>query len=263
MELRLFVDPIVIENRGHRMLGLLHVPSESNPPVVVMCHGWTGNMHSHGLFVECADALCDEGFMVLRFDFRGSEHSEGEFSQVTVEGEVSDLRKVLKTLPNLGCDCNRLGVLGYSLGGLVALRGAREAAKAMVLWAPTSRPAEEFKRILGEAKLAELERKGYTWFVKEPSPYRRTVKFKVGLPFWREIQRLNPAEEVEGLKCPVRVIHGVQDDLVDYRHSVELSKRLPINSDLKLIEGANHMFDQPEHASQLVKLTMEWFKKWV
>lgn len=260
--MRLFVDPVIIENRGRRMLGLLHVPSESNPPVVVMCHGWTGNMHSHGLFVECAEALCDEGFMVLRFDFRGSEHSEGEFSQVTVRGEVSDLRRVLKTLPKLGCDPNRLGVLGYSLGGLVTLMGAKNA-KAMVLWAPTSNPAEEFKRILGDGKLGELEKKGYTWFVKEPSPYRRTVRFKVGLPFWREIQRLNPVNEVEGLKCPVRVIHGVKDDLVDYRHSLELMKHLPANSDLKLVEDANHMFDQPEHASKLVKLTVEWFRKWI
>jgi alpha/beta superfamily hydrolase len=220
-------------------------------------------MHSHGLFVECADALCDEGFMVLRFDFRGSEHSEGEFSQVTVREEVSDLRRTLKILSKLGCDHKRLGVLGYSLGGLVALKGAKEDAKAMVLWAPTSRPAEEFKRILGDAKILELERKGYTWFVKDPSPYRRTVRFKVGLPFWREIQRLNPAREAEVVKCPVRVIHGVKDDLVDYRHSIELVKHFPGQSDLKLIEDANHLFDKREHATRLVELTVEWFKKWV
>ena len=30
------------------------------------------------------------GFVVLRFDFRGSGESEGDFSQVTIEGEISD-----------------------------------------------------------------------------------------------------------------------------------------------------------------------------
>lgn len=260
---KLFVDPIIFENHGQNIVGLLHVPSEPKPPVVVMCHGWTGNMHSHGLFVRCADTLCDEGFMVLRFDFRGSEHSDGDFSQITVSGEVSDLRKTLKMMSQLDCDTSRLGVLGYSLGGLVAVRGMKKEGKAMVLWAPTSNPVEEFRQILGSRRIGILKRKGYTWFTKDPSPYRRKVRFKVGRPFWLELQHMNPHAEAEGIECPMRVIHGVEDDMVDPQHSIELMEHVTAKSDLKLIENANHMFDEPEHAEKLINLTVEWFRKWV
>ncbi len=259
----LYIEPITFENNGQKLTGLAHIPSQSKPPVIVMCHGWTGNMHSHGLFVRCAQSLCEEGFLVFRFDYRGSEHSEGDFSKITVKEEVSDFRMALKTVSKLDCDISRLGVLGYSLGGLVAIKGAKTLANALVLWAPVSNPVEEFKKILGPRKVSMLEKKGYTWYLKDPSPYRKKLRYKVGLPFWREIQSIHPLVDAKRINCPIRVIHGTEDESVDFRHSIDLMKNISSKNDLKLIENANHFFDSPDHEKQLIDLTVKWFKKWI
>src|SRR5215831_11612603 len=60
-------------------------------PGVVFFHGFTGDrMESHWIFVKCARALARHGIASLRFDFYGSGESDGEFSEVTLPGEVSD-----------------------------------------------------------------------------------------------------------------------------------------------------------------------------
>ncbi|KON26947.1 hypothetical protein AC481_06195, partial [miscellaneous Crenarchaeota group archaeon SMTZ-80] len=106
-------------------------------------------------------------------------------------------------------------------------------------------------------------KKGYTWYLKDPSPYRRKLRYKVGLPFWREIQSIHPLVDAKRINCPTRVIHGTEDESVDFRHSINLMKHISSKNDLKLIENANHFFDSPGHEQQLIDLTVKWFKKWV
>lgn len=91
----LYQDPIFFVNKKERITGITHIPDALNHNAVIMLHGWTGNMHSHGHFIECAHRLCDAGFLVLRFDFRGSEHSEGNFEDITIKGGTSDFSEAL------------------------------------------------------------------------------------------------------------------------------------------------------------------------
>jgi alpha/beta superfamily hydrolase len=98
--------PVTFKNQGQELVGILHVPdalqSGERAPAIVMFHGFTGNKsESHRLFVHVAKALCNADFVVLRFDFRGSGDSDGEFEDMTVPGEVSDAREALTFLSKL------------------------------------------------------------------------------------------------------------------------------------------------------------------
>ncbi|MEM4246084.1 MAG: alpha/beta fold hydrolase [Candidatus Bathyarchaeia archaeon] len=259
----LYQDPVNFWNCGERISGLLHIPEEDNPPSVIMCHGWTGNMHSHGLFVECASRLCEAGFAVLRFDFRGSEHSEGRFEDMTVMGEVSDLAAALTFLKKRGYAPSRTGFLGYSLGGLISILGWKSFIGAMALWSTTLKPREVFERIIGSRGLREIAEKGYSLYRKDPSPYRQRLRFKVGRPFFESILKIRPEAKASKVSCPVIIIHGDRDDIVDVSQSRDLFKLLTGPKELTVIEGADHYFNGEAQRERLYSKTVDWFIRWL
>lgn len=135
-----------IFNSGNLKLeGVLHLPRTNGEklPGVVLCHPhpqYGGNMDNN-VVVAVSRALSERGFVVLRFNFRGVGLSEGTFDNG--EGEQDDLRGALEHLA--GCpeaEPDRLGVMGYSFGGMVALGAAKscELAKALAGVSPVVTP---------------------------------------------------------------------------------------------------------------------------
>ncbi len=125
--------------------GRLHLPEgdRGQIPGVVVCHPhplFGGSMHNNVVSGIC-DALNAAGIAALRFNFRGVGASEGSFDNGL--GEQDDLRAALVALaarPEV--DVGRLGLVGYSFGGMVALAvGSWEAkVKALAAVSPVLAP---------------------------------------------------------------------------------------------------------------------------
>lgn len=104
--------------------GRLHLPrnNEGTVPGVILCHPhplYGGNMDNN-VVMAVANALTDKGIGALRFNFRGVGLSKGSFDDG--EGEQNDARAALAALATQpGIDSSRLGIFGYSFGGLIAL----------------------------------------------------------------------------------------------------------------------------------------------
>ena len=81
------------------------------------------------------------GIGSLRFDFRGSGDSEGDFSKMTLESEVSDALLAMEYLrgrPEVAKD--RIGIFGRSVGGTIAVMTAsRTPVSSVVAWFPLLR----------------------------------------------------------------------------------------------------------------------------
>ena len=151
--------PVVFYNQNQQINGILHSPTgyEAPCPAVAFFHGFTGTkVEPHRIFVKTARELAAIGFYVLRFDFRGSGDSEGDFSEMTIGGEVSDAIKSVDVLTAMqGVDAERIGILGLSMGGCVAafVSGQDTRVKSTVMWAPLSDdPPDRKNEILGRAK---------------------------------------------------------------------------------------------------------------
>ena len=114
--------PVVFYNQDQQINGILHSPTghDAPCPAVAFFHGFTGTkVEPHRIFVKTARELAAIGFYVLRFDFRGSGDSEGDFSEMTIGGEVSDAIKSIDVLTAMqGVDPERIGILGLSMGGV-------------------------------------------------------------------------------------------------------------------------------------------------
>ncbi len=94
------------------------MPVSPSRPTIVVAPGQAGSADSD---VPAAVRLAEHNFNVLLFDFRGHGRSAGEMVTFGY-GEVLDLRGVLDWLEQRGI--RRPGVLGFSMGGAVAITTA-------------------------------------------------------------------------------------------------------------------------------------------
>ena len=83
---------------------------------------------NNNVVIGVGNCLVKKGFAVLRFNFRGVGRSEGTFDEGN--GEQDDARVCLKfLLEREEIDPERIGLVGYSFGGMIALSvGVREDA---------------------------------------------------------------------------------------------------------------------------------------
>ncbi len=116
--------------------GVLHLPRNSDVkvPGVVLCHPhplYGGNMDNN-VIVAVSSALNERGICALRFNFRGVGSSSGTFDHGA--GEQDDARAALAAMvlrPEI--DAGRLGIMGYSFGGMVALAVGSSSGKVRAL----------------------------------------------------------------------------------------------------------------------------------
>ena len=253
--------PVTFKNLGQQLIGILHVPDKLNvkerAPAIAMFHGFTGHKsEAHRLFVKVARSLCEAGFIVLRFDFRGSGDSEGDFENMTVPGEVNDAKMSISFLEEQpGVDKEKIGVIGLSLGGRVAAILASEdrRVKFVILYSPALGPLRErFISQLNDESLKDLDlgesvEVSAGWYLKKP--------------FFDTVDDPVPLEVMDRIKVPILIIHGDNDQVVPIEESkrgYEIIKDLNEKNELYIIKGGDHTFSNKEHTSQLIDKTLKW-----
>jgi len=257
-------EKVEFENKREKIRGILHIPDNENPPAIIMCHGFTGNMNEdHDLFVHAAKKFCENGFVVLRFDFRGSGKSEGKFIDMTISGEVSDLKKAIDFISSRKINNNRIGVLGLSLGSVVSVLGWNERVKTLVLLSALNDNKKVFINGFGKKTVKEIEEKGFCDLKKSPEGWRTKTSFNVGKGFWEEVKKTKLVSNIKNVKCPILIIQGTNDKDTDLSDSKELYSAANQPKEIKLIENASHSFDNPEHEKEVIKVSLDWFNKWL
>lgn len=113
-------EPVAFPSRDGLKLRGWFIPAPSPRGTVIFCHGHAGSLDPD---LRYAPAFHKRGYNVLAFDFRGHGRSEG---QVVSMGTLErlDLLGAVDWLARRGID--RAGVLGFSMGGRVAIRAAVE-----------------------------------------------------------------------------------------------------------------------------------------
>jgi pimeloyl-ACP methyl ester carboxylesterase len=239
---------------NQRIAATIHLPEQTPAPGVVMCHGFTGHrIEAHFLFVKAARAFCEAGLNVLRFDFRGSGESDGLFREMTIGGEIEDALVALEALrsePTVQRD--RVGLLGLSLGGLVASCAAGRAGdvRALALWSAVA-DLEEIARSRWEVP-ADADDIAPD-FVREIGPH------EIGDGFARDSLRIKPLKEIAGHPGPVLVVHGTNDQSVPLGDAHRYMDAIPsANATLRVIEGADHTFSTVALEHEVIGLTRDW-----
>jgi pimeloyl-ACP methyl ester carboxylesterase len=201
------------------------------------------------------------GRACVRFDYSGHGESGGKFTDGTIGSWLADSLGVFDA-----CCRGPQILIGSSMGGWLALLMVRalwqrrEAGAASVAGLVLVAPAVDFteelmwKRFTPAIK-RELEDKG-VW--KRPSEYSPEPYLVTRQLIEEGRQHLLLGGMIE-TGCPVRILQGVEDPDVPWRHAVELVSRLASDDVvLTLVKDGDHRLSRPEDIERLIRAVAEF-----
>jgi dienelactone hydrolase len=257
---------LYFENEGQQIEGFLHLPDNTTQSLVILVHGFTGSRDGpDGIFIKLAEDLVSKSFAVLRFNFRFTTENWSEFHNMTISGEVSDLKLIINEMSK---EYGKIGLVGESMGGTISVLSYDEKVKCLVLWYPGIFLNETELKSRTETREAkdELEKTGFVTLEKESTG----EKFRIGKKFIEEREQTDIVPYAKRISCPILLIHGDSDTTVPFDQSERLLKILKGSKKLEKIIDANHAWwnkddtaINPKAQEQSVGLTVEWIDKWL
>lgn len=253
-------DPIFLpfsceSQRGLTLRGSYHGVQKSGSPLVIICHGFTGQRCGPGyLFVKISRALAEAGFPSLRFDFTGSGESEGVFSEMNTATMMADLVTVANVARKT-FSVDKLLLCGHSFGGMVAARcaGALDAAGCILL-APVGDPMGLVKR-----------RKALLEAGPNPSGYYENGPHEMHASFLESLSGFNPSSEFQhNFKGHLLLIQGDADFsiAVDESYSyVTAAHNALLDTDYLLVKGSDHNFSRVSDVNAVLSRVTSWTKE--
>ena len=201
----------------------------------------------------------EHGRACVRFDYSGHGESGGNFTDGTIGRWFEEMLAVFDAF----CSGPQV-VIGSSMGGWLALLLTRELTRRtqpdpsvvrLVLIAPAVDFTEElmWKRFPPEVK-REIEQTG-VWvrpsqYSEQPYPITRGL-----------IEEGRTHLLLDGMietGCPVRILQGVQDPDVPWRHAFALAERLPAEDVvLTMIQDGDHRLSRPQDIARIMAAVAE------
>ena len=134
-----------------RLFAFLHRPDGPCRGGVVLCAPLAEEkLWSHRVFVSFARDLCDLGYAVLRFDYRGEGDSDRRFEQSDLRSRVEDTAAAIDDLKRQVPEVRTVTLVGLRLGAAIAALAAtgRKHVERLVLWDPVINGADYMQSVL-------------------------------------------------------------------------------------------------------------------
>ena len=269
-------ESVSFTNAGYTFNGTLTLPENytKQTPVVLMVTG-SGQQNrdeelfEHKPFAVIADALARQGIASLRYDDRGWGDKSVNFANFTTDDFRQD---AAAALPLLRKRFNKVGILGHSEGGTIAMMLAAEGkVDFIVSLAGMAISGKEtlvmqnrqamssiglpkdivdsycatISNILNEIangkKTSEITIDGVPDNLK---PILKKSLEQANSPYIRHFITVDASKQLSKIKCPVLSLNGTKDTQVDCAANTTLLEKGLINSKhtIKKIEGVNHLF---------------------
>lgn len=269
-------ESVSFTNAGYTFNGTLTLPENytKQTPVVLMVTG-SGQQNrdeelfEHKPFAVIADALARQGIASLRYDDRGWGDKNVNFANFTTDDFRQD---AAAALPLLRKRFNKVGILGHSEGGTIAMMLAAEGkVDFIVSLAGMAISGKEtlvmqnrqamssiglpkdivdsycatISNILNEIangkKTSEITIDGVPDNLK---PILKKSLEQANSPYIRHFITVDASKQLSKIKCPVLALNGTKDTQVDCAANTTLLEKGLINSKhtIKKIEGVNHLF---------------------
>jgi pimeloyl-ACP methyl ester carboxylesterase len=198
-----------------------------------------------------AEWAAEQSLAMMRFDYSGHGLSGGDLLNASIGDWLEESMAVWELM-----DEGPRIVIGSSMGGWIALLLARHLARqgrtdelaGLVLIAPAFDMTETLMwRELPQEVKDEIERNGATYV---PSAYGDPY------PITRHLIEEGRAHLFEGHPfdpgCPVRILQGMRDTVVPWRHAVALVDLLDgADVELTLIKNGDHRLSAPADLQRL------------
>lgn len=269
-------EAVSFTNAQYTFNGTLTLPENysKNTPVVLMVTG-SGQQNrdeelfSHKPFAVIADALARQGIASLRYDDRGWGDESVNFADFTTDDFRQD---AAAALPLLRKRFNKVGILGHSEGGTIAMMLAaegkadfivslagmaisgketlimqnRQAMSAIGLPKETvdsycNSISKALDEITSGKKANEINIDDVPQALK---PITIKALQQADTPYIRHFLTVDVGKLLPEIKCPVLALNGTKDTQVDCdANTTRIEKGLAnCKHSIKKIDGVNHLF---------------------
>ena len=260
---------VTVMNGERAVPATVIVPNGTGPfPAVVMNHGHGGGRQEGGGFARLADALAKAGIATIRMDFAGTGDSKAPWTDQSLSSMISDSNASLAyLLANYPVDPERLGLLGYSMGGRIALTIAQTEGspyKAVGLLAPSANPGKGLLLLLAgsEANYEKLyaEAKGDKGYADYTTQYGQQQQ--LSLAWFDELLASSPLDGIGAYTGPMLVVHGDKDVTILPAENEAVVAAYP-KASIVLVPEADHGYgfysDQPAVSALVESSFAEFF----
>lgn len=269
-------ESVSFTNAGYTFNGTLTLPENytKDTPVVLMVTG-SGQQNrdeelfEHKPFAVIADALARQGIASLRYDDRGWGDASVKFMNFTTDDFRQD---AAAALPLLRKRFNKVGILGHSEGGTIAMMLAAEGKtdfivslagmaisgketlvmqnrQAMSVLGLPKETVDTYCNSISKAldeiasgkKASEINIDGMPEALK---PITIKSLQQADTPYIRHFLNIDVSELLSKIKCPVLALNGTKDTQVDCTaNTIQLERGLTnCKHTIKKVDGVNHLF---------------------
>lgn len=236
-------------SQGHALAARLDLPAGRPRAFALFAHCFTCGKDILAA-KRLAGALAARGIAVLRFDFTGLGHSEGEFANTHFSSNVEDL---VAAADHLRAEQEAPALLvGHSLGGAAVLAAAAripEARAVVTIGAPAD-PGHVVHNF-AEAR-PEIEARGEAEVTLGGRPFRIRRAFLEDI----EGQRLEQA--VSGLKRALLVLHAPRDEIVGIDNAARIFVAAKHPKSFVSLDDADHLLSREADALYAAEVVAAW-----
>lgn len=234
------------KREGLTIKGKIYGKGSTKRPVVILSHGFMGNMNTCKKYAKALSAL---GYVCFIYDFNGGgifSSSEGKTTEMSALTEVKDLKAVINYVKVQDfVDANDISLLGCSQGGFVSAivsKQLKDEIKNLILFYPALCIPDDARK--GSMIMAKFD----------PDNVPETFKcgpMKLGRCYVDDVKEMDVFEEISGYNGKVFLIHGTKDEIVNIDYS-RRAKDLYSEIVYHEIQGGAHGF-RGEHDKQAIR----------
>ncbi|MFZ7093387.1 alpha/beta fold hydrolase [Primorskyibacter sp. 2E233] len=194
--------------------------------------------------------LAAMGIAVLRFDFTGLGHSEGEFANTTFTSNAADLEAAAAHLEEIGMPPSLL--IGHSLGGLAVLQAASRIAsvRAVVTIGTPFDPAHVTDHFGAQLEAIQSEGRAQVSLGGRP--------VTIGHDFVKDVRNQDLAPTIAGLKRALLVLHAPRDEIVDISNATKIFTAAKHPKSFVTLDEADHLISAPRDAEYAAEVIAAW-----
>lgn len=202
-----------------------------------------------------AGRLSAMGIAVLRFDFTGLGHSEGEFANTSFTSNVTDLTQAAAHLAERGMAPSLM--IGHSLGGAAVLKAAGEieSVKAVVTLGAPFDPGHVTHNF--EEALEKIEAEGEGEVILGGRP------IKIGKGFVEDVNAASLSDAISGLGKALLVMHAPLDQTVGIENAAQIFQAAKHPKSFVTLDDSDHLITRAEDAEYAASVIAAWVSKYV
>ncbi|MEH6521296.1 bifunctional alpha/beta hydrolase/OsmC family protein [Sulfitobacter sp.] len=239
---------------GSQLSARLDLPSGPHVATAIFAHCFTCGKDIPAAR-RIAARLAAMGIAVLRFDFTGLGHSEGEFENTSFTSNVDDLVAAATWAAQKGMPPSLM--IGHSLGGAAVIKaaGMLDGIKAVATIGAPFDPTH-VRHHFADA-LPEIERNGAAEVSLGGRP------FSIGKSFIEDTGAEVLTGVLKHLNAALLVMHAPRDNIVSIDSAAQIFTAAKHPKSFISLENADHLITRPEDAEYVAEVIASWSTRYI